>query len=188
MNREEANAIASVLKSIDKPPLDVYKSVIIITFYARQVCAIKSALRAKGLRARVATVDSFQGSEADIVIISFCRSNLGNHVGFLACENRLNVALTRAKHSLLLFGHAKTLAGCKSVPIRSLITLLRENDNVVKLQANNLQVHKSTQSQGRVTHGKTRIDSGDHSSDVRFFPGAIDFQMRKANKRQKRER
>lgn len=47
----------------------------------------------------VATIDSFQGREADAVIISMVRSNTLGAVGFLGDSRRMNVAITRAcKH------------------------------------------------------------------------------------------
>lgn len=48
----------------------------------------------------VATVDSSQGSEADLVIVSFVRSRGSSKyatVGFLSDDRRLNVAITRGK-------------------------------------------------------------------------------------------
>lgn len=55
------------------------------------------------------TVDSFQGSECDVVILSFVRSNSRGSVGFVKGYQRLNVALTRAKHLLICVGCAETL-------------------------------------------------------------------------------
>jgi hypothetical protein len=53
------------------------------------------------------TVDSFQGSEADIVILSLVRNNaragLGA-LGFLRDRRRMNVALSRAKRQLVIVG------------------------------------------------------------------------------------
>ncbi len=53
------------------------------------------------------TVDSFQGSEADVVVISLVRNNprVGTGaLGFLRERRRLNVMLSRAKHKLVLVG------------------------------------------------------------------------------------
>ena len=49
---------------------------------------------------RVETVDSFQGKESDIVLLSLVRTN---SEGFWNDERRLNVALTRARHALRVF-------------------------------------------------------------------------------------
>ncbi|MBI1405762.1 MAG: AAA family ATPase [Caulobacter sp.] len=54
-----------------------------------------------------ATVDEFQGSEADIVIVSLVRNNglaPWRSLGFLKEPNRMNVLLSRARHKLVLVG------------------------------------------------------------------------------------
>ncbi|KAL6432141.1 hypothetical protein ACFW04_006688 [Cataglyphis niger] len=53
----------------------------------------------------VNTVDSFQGQERDVIIMSCVRSH---GIGFLSDKQRLCVALTRAKHSLILCGNFNT--------------------------------------------------------------------------------
>lgn len=55
----------------------------------------------------VATVDAFQGSEADLVIISLVRNNMRvgyGALGFLRDRRRMNVLLSRAKSQLILVG------------------------------------------------------------------------------------
>ena len=52
----------------------------------------------------VHTVDSFQGREADTVVLSLCRTGKDTHGGFWADPRRLNVALTRAKRTLEIVG------------------------------------------------------------------------------------
>jgi ATP-dependent RNA/DNA helicase IGHMBP2 len=58
----------------------------------------------------VRTVDGFQGQERDIICISLVRSNDNGEIGFLADTRRMNVALTRAKRKLIVFGDSATLA------------------------------------------------------------------------------
>lgn len=55
------------------------------------------------------TIDSFQGRESEIVIISLVRSNPDGEIGFLMNPKRLNVALTRAKSHLILIGDSATV-------------------------------------------------------------------------------
>lgn len=60
----------------------------------------------------VGTVDSFQGSEADLVILSLVRNNplVGvKAVGFLRDQRRMNVALSRAKAQLVVVGSLRFL-------------------------------------------------------------------------------
>lgn len=59
----------------------------------------------------VATVDSYQGQERDLIVYAAGRSNAGNKVGFLADWRRLNVAMTRAKRQLVMIGDLATLTG-----------------------------------------------------------------------------
>ncbi|CAN0163486.1 unnamed protein product, partial [Ectocarpus sp. 4 AP-2014] len=55
-------------------------------------------------RVRVATVDNYQGEESDVIISSFVRSNSGGQMGFVGDPNRLNVAISRARHGMIMFG------------------------------------------------------------------------------------
>jgi len=59
---------------------------------------------------KVNTVDSYQGQESDIVILSCVRSRT-TKLGFLQDKRRLNVSITRARYSLIIFGDSETL--CK---------------------------------------------------------------------------
>ncbi len=95
--------------------IDVGRQMYIITFYSAQVALIQSELCKMGLgeklRSRVSTVDAFQGSESDIVILSFVRSNRSDTVGFVKNMQRLNVSITRSRFLLICVGNAETLRG-----------------------------------------------------------------------------
>ena len=80
---------------------------------------------------KVLTVDSFQGSEMDIVILSFVRSNPANKVGFLSDFSRINVAVTRAKHILLCVGNARTLEHCEMPFLAEMIGDARRRGRLV---------------------------------------------------------
>ena len=58
---------------------------------------------------KVSTVDSFQGQERDIIIISNVRANKLKQIGILKDEKRMNVAISRCKFALFIFGHRETL-------------------------------------------------------------------------------
>ncbi|KAF7018212.1 unnamed protein product [Triticum aestivum] len=89
-------------------------SVGVVSPYSSQVDAIKGRLGKQydtcdGFHVRVKSIDGFQGEEDDIIILSTVRSNGRGVVGFLADNQRTNVALTRAKHCLWIVGNAHTL-------------------------------------------------------------------------------
>ncbi|XP_074646101.1 5'-3' DNA helicase ZGRF1-like [Tubulanus polymorphus] len=81
----------------------------VITLYKAQMFKIQQQLLSDSgdLRSiQVSTVDAFQGGERDIIILSCVRSHA---VGFIDSDKRTNVALTRAKHHLLIIGNMKNL-------------------------------------------------------------------------------
>jgi superfamily I DNA and/or RNA helicase len=104
----------------------------IITFYQAQVQLLKRTLQGRpwGHKIVVATVDSSQGTEADIVVVSFVRGRkdsdndkVSRHTaGFLTDDRRMNVALTRARHQLICVGNVRTV-GC----VEGTLKLLTEN-------------------------------------------------------------
>ena len=49
------------------------------------------------LGVRVTAVDNYQGEENDIILLSLVRSNEDNQIGFLKTDNRVCVAISRAK-------------------------------------------------------------------------------------------
>ena len=85
--------------------------------YAAQVRLMQRRLReadrvslAPGAeRVEVASVDSFQGREAEAVVISTVRSNERRAVGFLADARRANVAVTRARRHVAVVGDSRTI-------------------------------------------------------------------------------
>ncbi|KAF2492777.1 P-loop containing nucleoside triphosphate hydrolase protein [Lophium mytilinum] len=91
------------------------EEITILTFYNGQRKLILRRLMAHpNLTSRrssfkVVTVDSYQGEENDIVLLSLVRSNDKHSIGFLNVDNRVCVALSRAKRGFYLFGNGLLL-------------------------------------------------------------------------------
>ena len=79
------------------------------TQYLRQQIRIRDEFRPFRQVISVNTVDGFQGQERDIIIISLVRSNDNGQIGFLSDLRRMNVAMTRARMKLIIFGDKATL-------------------------------------------------------------------------------
>ncbi|XP_072930032.1 putative helicase mov-10-B.1 isoform X2 [Epargyreus clarus] len=91
------------------------KDIGIITPYTSQVIKIKEWLSTQGAeRIEVGSVESFQGKEKKIILISTVRGNGKDStrkvkLGFLTDSKRFNVALTRAKAKLIVIGNPNCL-------------------------------------------------------------------------------
>ena len=99
----------SLLKEYIKDSYASFKpeiSIGIITPYSKQKNALlykfQSFKNIDLLKITINTIDSFQGSECDIIIFSLVRSYLNS---FIINPNRINVAISRAKYCLFIFGN-----------------------------------------------------------------------------------
>jgi helicase required for RNAi-mediated heterochromatin assembly 1 len=104
----------------------------ILTFYNGQRKRILSHLKSRPLiayhYAKVVTVDSYQGEENGIIILSLVRNNEHGEIGFLKVDNRVCVALSRAQHGFYIFGNGKLLTA--SSPLWSkVIGIMAEEPN-----------------------------------------------------------
>ena len=109
----------------------------VITPYQQQVALIRKIFQDKyGLSyskiVDISTIDSFQGKESSVVILSCVRASPeGGGIGFLSDVQRMNVALTRAKHFLFV------IARCDSIIInpywRDLVKHAKEQGAVLRV-------------------------------------------------------
>lgn len=113
VNPEEATMIANFFFYLVQNGTAV-ANITILTFYNGQRKLITKTLRShpglQGFRFNIATVDSFQGEENDIIILSLARNNSEKKIGFLEVENRVCVALSRAQRGFYIFGNALMLS------------------------------------------------------------------------------
>lgn len=97
-NATEAAAAARLVRHCTAQGL---LDVVVLTAYEAQ-----RRLLAEGLKVPVATVDGFQGAEADLVVFSAVRHG---RLGFVKDPRRLNVALTRARRGLVVLADRQAL-------------------------------------------------------------------------------
>ena len=123
-NEAEAVRVVALIREILKKsnPEDPFspKSIGVVTPYSGQVQLIKNMISTDPeilalasnptATIEVKSVDGYQGRERDVIIFSAVRSNRRANLGFLTDWRRLNVALTRARHALLVIGDVETLA------------------------------------------------------------------------------
>lgn len=103
--------------------------VAVLTFYLNQETQLRNCIRRitkqnsfskfnlNNVEIYLYTVDKFQGQEADLVLLGFTKCSPN---AFYNSPNRLNVALTRARHKLVLFGNRAYLKNSKLNAMRDL--------------------------------------------------------------------
>nr|XP_023014369.1 NFX1-type zinc finger-containing protein 1-like [Leptinotarsa decemlineata] len=78
---------------------------------------------------RIAVLDNYQGEENDIILLSLVRNNSENKIGFLKIENRVCVALSRARNGLYIMGNMNLL--CNNSKIWPKIREALESQNAI---------------------------------------------------------
>lgn len=126
INTQEADIVVELSKAILKIykaknlPFDPLKTLGIITPYRNQIALIKHKLHETGIpelqNSMIDTVERFQGSQREIIILSFC-INKPYQLDFFCnlnedetVDRKLNVAITRARQQLFLIGNEYILA------------------------------------------------------------------------------
>eukprot|EP00397_Hematodinium_sp_SG-2012_P005685 GEMP01005707.1.p1 GENE.GEMP01005707.1~~GEMP01005707.1.p1 ORF type:complete len:1007 (+),score=223.31 GEMP01005707.1:52-3072(+) len=102
-NMAEVDAVKEEVERLHNA--DSTMSIAVITPYVAQKHQLSRAL-ASFEAVVVHTIDGYQGNEADVVIFSTVRSQ---KLGFTDDPRRINVALTRAKRGLIVFGRRDVL-------------------------------------------------------------------------------
>lgn len=119
-NRSEVDAVIAVLERLQADAglagalarLDDETPIGVICMYAGQKRQIELAWSRRPFNSkfrrlvRIDTVDSYQGKENAIVVLSLVRSNPGGSPGHVGIPNRCNVAVSRAQERLIVVGDA----------------------------------------------------------------------------------
>jgi len=87
----------------------------VLTTYCGQLFSLRKKFRAAGGEQgldeiRLCSVDQYQGEENDVILLSLVRSNTSGDIGFLSVQNRMVVALSRARHGMYILGNAELLS------------------------------------------------------------------------------
>uniref|UniRef100_A0A1A7X498 DNA replication ATP-dependent helicase/nuclease n=2 Tax=Iconisemion striatum TaxID=60296 RepID=A0A1A7X498_9TELE len=106
----------------------------VIAPYRQQLKTISTLLQSPAFtEVEVNTVDRYQGRDKSLIVLSFVRSTAEEgHLGELLKDwRRLNVAITRAKHKLLMVGSVTTLR--RYSPVEKLLNHLQQENMIIQL-------------------------------------------------------
>ncbi|KAG0212718.1 Tripartite DNA replication factor [Mortierella sp. GBA30] len=113
----------------------------IISVLRAQLKILSRLMRSRPLL-DIHTVDRYQGKDKECVIVSLVRSNAEQHVGELLKDwRRINVAFTRAKRKLVIFGSRQTLQG--STVFEQFMRLMDQQDWILKIAPQAQEQHPS---------------------------------------------
>jgi superfamily I DNA and/or RNA helicase len=115
-NEEEAIEILNIVDTLVKYGIGT-QSIGVMALFRAQVVLIRKLLRDHGLgTVNVGTVENYQAVESDVVILSLTRSNeqfmrddVTRQAGIFFQPKRMNVALTRAEHLLVVVGNPNVM-------------------------------------------------------------------------------
>ena len=168
LTRSHYNSTRSLTANQNMPIIRV------LTFYRAQVAEIRRKLHRLAnsnyghatSQVRVDTVDSMQGSEADIVILSFVRTS--RRCGFLADSRRLNVALTRAKQCLILVGRRSALEESDSSHVKSCLASIKDRHLVrsIPIMSNSMNQRPSIPIQRHDPRARHRHADRSQNNDI----------------------
>lgn len=111
-NQDEADMIVGFVEYLVYNGMST-EDITLLTFYngqrKRLLADLRSSVSLAGRKFNIVTVDSYQGEENKVVILSLVRSNDKGQIGFLNIDNRVCVALSRAQCGFYIFGNGKLL-------------------------------------------------------------------------------
>jgi ATP-dependent RNA/DNA helicase IGHMBP2 len=158
-NPGESALIKCYLEILNKSGIT---DICVISPYSAQVELIRQDIRELSPLTPVSTVDSFQGRECSVVLISLVRSNRKAEIGFLKDPRRINVAITRAKMQCVIFGNSDTVGQSDST-FRSLVKYAKDLGRLVEVgefaDLEKLQITKVSNAEKEIVQAVTSRQS-----------------------------
>ncbi|ODM90748.1 NFX1-type zinc finger-containing protein 1 [Orchesella cincta] len=113
-NQHEANFIVGLCEYL---LLQGYlpTEITVLATYNAQVFLLQKLMPVSCSEVEVTSVDSYQGEENKIILLSLVRSNPEDKIGFVGIENRVCVALSRAKHGLFVVGNLNSFINTSKI-------------------------------------------------------------------------
>ena len=192
-NEHEAKFIAALCRYFI---LQGYQreQITVLTAYTGQLIQLKKEMPKDFFcGVRVCAVDNFQGEENDIILLSLVRSNEEGRIGFLQTENRVCVALSRAKKGFFCIGNMSLLE-TKSKLWNDIVSDMREQGNIGEaltltcqnhpknvIQASRAEDFKKAPEGGCTVPCATRLECG-HVCDMVCHPTDPEHKEYKCNK------
>ncbi len=149
-NSTETEVVVELLEKLDEKGQERRRraSVAVISGYSAQVELLSTRIdpennnRWRNVQIEIATVDSFQGRECDVVIYSTVRSNSEKRIGFLRDRRRINVALSRARELLVIVGDSYMMEtatiDAELNPFASVLNHIRSHSDECKVEHSSL--------------------------------------------------
>ncbi len=145
-NDFEAKKVVEIISRIKKlydvnnKPYDTAKTIGVIAPFRNQIALIKQKLEEEKIpnheNITVDTVERYQGSQRDVIIVSFSINNPFQLDGIInmndeeTVDRKLNVALTRAKEQLFLIGNDSLLS--KNLIYNKFIEFIKSRDGYIE--------------------------------------------------------
>lgn len=138
-NEGEAAVVRDLVLALREQRPDL-RDLALLTPYARQRQLLHKRLAERGLDDEVHTVHSFQGQEADLVVVSLVRSveqgpNPLQNVGHVALPELTNVLLSRARQLLVVVGDLRHFEKYGGKYWQTVIDVFRANEGILPVPA-----------------------------------------------------
>ena len=128
LNKYEAEFVVGLCRYLLKQQ---YKTsqITVLTTYKAQMFYLQRLMpkNSEFAGVNITVVDNYQGEENEIILLSLVRSNASKKVGFLKTENRVNVALSRARNGLYVIGNLELFADASVTWAKIVEQLQKEN-------------------------------------------------------------